>query len=83
MSASDRAKLKPAIELFCSQNNTKAKKYDTYKQFKDYKVYNREALIRLIKKCVTEIDMGMIVKMFDNLKPKIHKTMENGLESLV
>ena len=50
MSASDRAKLKPAIELFCPQNNTKAKKYDTYKQFKDYKVYIREALIHRIKK---------------------------------
>ena len=83
MSASDRAKLKPAIELFYTQNNTKMIKYDTYKQFKDYKVYSREALIRRIKKCVTEIDMGMIVKMFDNLKPKIHKAMENGLESLL
>ena len=30
MSASDRAKLKPAIELFCPQNNTKAHKYETY-----------------------------------------------------
>ena len=52
MSASDRAKLKPAIELFYTQNNTKMIKYDTYKQFKDYKVYSREALICRIKKCV-------------------------------
>ena len=41
MSATDRAKLKPAIELFYTQNNTKTKKYDTYLQFKDYKVNGR------------------------------------------
>ena len=35
------------------------------------------------KKCVSEIDMNMVVKMFQNLKPKIKKAEENGLESLI
>ena len=38
---------------------------------------SREALIRRIKKCIKEI------KMFNNLKPKIHQAMENGLDSLL
>ena len=44
---------------------------------------NREGLIRRIKKCVQEIDMDMIIKMFDNLPPKIVKAKNNGLESLL
>ena len=44
---------------------------------------SRDALIRRIKKCVSEIDMNMVVKMFQNLKPKIKKAEENGLESLI
>ena len=75
MSVSDRNKLKPDIELFYTQNNTKMIKYDTYKQFIDYKVYSRETWIRRIKKYVKENDMVMILKMFDNLKPKILKAM--------
>ena len=39
--------------------------------------------IRRIKKCIEEIDMDMVVKMFDKLKPKIHKANENGLDSLL
>ena len=44
---------------------------------------NREALIRKIKKSVSEIDMKIVVKMFDNLKPKIKKAQENGLSNLI
>ena len=44
---------------------------------------NRESLIRRIKKCVKEIDMDMIIKMFDNLPPKIVKAKNNGLDSLL
>ena len=39
---------------------------------------SREALIRRIKKY-----MDMVVKMFQNLKPKIEKAKENGFESLI
>ena len=44
---------------------------------------NREGLIRRIKKCVQEIDMDMIIKMFDNLPPKIVKAKNHGLDSLL
>ena len=36
-----------------------------------------------IKKCVQEIDMDMIIKMFDNLPPKIVKAKNHGLDSLL
>ena len=39
--------------------------------------------IREIKKCATEIDQDIIIKMFDNLKNCIHLANENGLESLL
>ena len=51
MSASDRVKLNPAMELFYTQNNTKMIKYDTNIKFKDYKVYSREAVILGLKMC--------------------------------
>ena len=44
---------------------------------------NREGLICRIKKCVREIDMNMIIKMFDNLPPKIIKAKNHGLDSLL
>ena len=44
---------------------------------------SRESLIRKIKKCATEIDQDIIIKMFDNLKNRIHLANENGLESLL
>ena len=37
--------------------------------------------IRKIKKCATEIDQDIIIKMFHNLKNRIHLATENGLES--
>ena len=41
----------------------------------NWSVKNREweGLICKIKKCYREIDMNMIIKMFDNLPPKIIK----------
>ena len=44
---------------------------------------SRDALIRRIKKYIQEIDLDMVVKMFDNLKPKIVKARNDGLESLL
>ena len=44
---------------------------------------SREGLIRRIKKCVAEIDMTMVIKMFQNLKPKIIQANINGLDSLL
>ena len=40
-----------------------------------------EALISQIKKWVSDVNMNM--KMFQNLKPKIKKAEENGLDSLI
>ena len=39
--------------------------------------------IPIIKRCATEIDQDIIIKMFDNLKNRIHLANENGLESLL
>ena len=72
--------VKNSIELFYIKNKSKS---DTYNKIKDFKINGRDALIRRIKKCVSEIDMNMVVKMFQNLKPKIKKAEENGLESLI
>ena len=44
---------------------------------------NRDHLIRRIKKSIQEIDMEIIIKMFKNLKDKIHYAKEHGLESLI
>ena len=45
---------------------------------------SRENLICRIKKCVAEIDMTtMVIKMFENLKPKINQANINGLDSLL
>ena len=38
--------------------------------------------VRRIKKCVQEIDTDIILKMFDNLPPKVFETKKNDLESL-
>ena len=75
-----KTKVKNSTELFYIKNKSKS---DTYNKIKDFKINGRDALIRRIKKCVSEIDMNMVVKMFQNLKPKIKKAEENGLESLI
>ena len=44
---------------------------------------SREQLIRRIKKCISEMDMDIVIKMFDNLEGKIQKAHEYGLDSLL
>ena len=43
---------------------------------------NRESLIRRIK-IKQEIDQDIVIKMFDNLKGKVHTANETGLNSLL
>ena len=43
----------------------------------------RKQFIISWKKYIQEIDLYMLVKMFDNLKPKIVKAKNNRLESLL
>ena len=42
----------------------------------------REKLIRSIKQYQKKIDQSVIIKMFDNLKAKVHTANEFGLRSL-
>ena len=44
---------------------------------------NWEQLIRRIKKCFSELDFDIIIKMFYKLDEKIEQANENGLESLL
>ena len=44
---------------------------------------NRESLIRRIKIKQKEIDQDIVIKMFDNLKGKVHTANETGLNSLL
>ena len=76
-SKAEKNKLRVAIEVFYNENREKPKSY-TWKQQN-----SRESLIRKIKKCATEIDQDIIIKIFDNLKNRIHLANENGLESLL
>ena len=43
---------------------------------------NRDHLNGRIRKCVRQMAM-IIVKMFDSLKTKIHKTKDHGLSSIL
>ena len=44
---------------------------------------DREALIRRIKIKQKEIDQDVVIKMFENLKTKVHKANENGVTNLL
>ena len=44
---------------------------------------NRDQLIQRIRKCVREMDMDVIIKMYENLEKKIRKASVDGLESLL
>ena len=44
---------------------------------------DREALIRRIKIKQKEIDQDVVIKMFENLKEKVHRANQNGLDSLL
>ena len=89
MANSEKSKLKCAIEVFYLQKPKNDRKLTTYHEFKDSKLNGRLAFTKRglykmrIKKCVHEIDMDMIIKMFENLPPKIVKAKNNGLESLL
>ena len=83
MSTSEKSKIKCAIEVFYLKSTPKDRKSITYHEFKDSKInghplFNKQGFY---KKCVQEIDMNMIIKMFDNLPPKIVKAKNNGLEN--
>ena len=41
----------------------------------------REQLIRRIKKCISELDFDVGIKMFDKLDEKLQKAYKNGLDS--
>ena len=42
----------------------------------------REQLIQRIKKCITYMDMDVIIKMFDRLEGKIQQAHDYGLDTL-
>ena len=44
---------------------------------------NRPQMIRRIKQKQKELDHGIVIRMFDNLKGRIHIAKENGLSSLI
>ena len=44
---------------------------------------NRENLIRRIKMKQKEINQDTVIRMFENLKEKVHKANESGLNSLL
>ena len=90
MAATEKVKIHNAIEVFYLQNTSEDKKCQTYPHFNDFKVndrpiYTKGTIYQLmrIKKCIKEIDMDMVIKMFSNLKPKIPQAMENGLDNLL
>ena len=89
MAAFEKSKLKSDIEIFYLQNSsnkTNGKLFCNLKQHVyagNWSAKNREGLICRIEKCVREIDMNMIIKMFDNLPPKIIKAKNHGLDSLL
>ena len=83
----EKAKLKAAIELYYTNNKSKDKKNDGILKQRVYEgnwsANSREQLIRRIKKCISEMDMDIIIKMFDNLGEKIQQAHEYGLDSLL
>ena len=72
-----KTKVKNSIELFYLKTKSKS---DTYNKFKDLKINGSPAYSKL---GIYKFDMNMVMKMFQNLKPKIKKAEENGLESLI
>ena len=50
---------------------------------KNWCAKNRDQLIKKIKKCASEIESDIYVRMFQNLRPRINKAMEYGLDSLL
>ena len=67
MSANDKDKFKALIELFYKNNKSQIKTYNEFKNFKSngcpFFSNNLMKKIRRIKKCVSEIDMTMVIKI--------------------
>ena len=76
-SKAEKNKLRVAIEVFYNENREKPKSY-TWKQFKDVKINGQQAFTKQ-----GMYKLMIIIKMFDNLKNRIHLANENGLESLL
>ena len=49
---------------------------------KNWKAKSKDQLTRRIKQNIPNMDTAPIIKMFENLKPKIFKAAEFGLRSL-
>ena len=86
MAATEKVKICNAIEVLYLQNTSEDKKCQTYPHFNDFKVngrpiYTKGTIYQLmrIKKCIKQIDMDMVIKMLNNIKPK----MDNGSGSLL
>ena len=67
--------LRESIATFYGLHHKKGKSY-TFNHFK------KAHLIRRLKLKIPNMDISPIIKMFDNLKQKIHKADKNGLRSL-
>ena len=50
---------------------------------KETRVLKRDHLIRRIKMKQKEINQDIVIKMFDNLKGRVHVANQNGLQSLM
>ena len=74
MSSTERSALRLSIKTFYDLHHEKGKFY-TFLHFNDYGLR--------IKACVKKIDVYIIVRMFENLKPKVHEANRNGLSSLI
>ena len=66
-------RLSISIKTFYDLHHEKGKVY-TFLHFKD---------CGLSKSGIYWIDMDTIVRMFENLKPKVHEANRNGLSSLI
>ncbi len=75
MVAVEKAKLKCAIELYYHNNQSKDKKNQTYHHFK---TINTMAAPIITNHCIKEMDMDIVIKMFDKLEGKIQQAHKNG-----
>ena len=63
---------------------------ENYRDIRKMKVYEgnwtaktRDHLIRRIKMKQKEINQDIVIRMFDNLKGRVHMDHQNGLQSLM
>ena len=75
--------LKNSILEFYKLHHDKGINY-TYNEWKNCELSkSRESMIRRIKKKQQEINHDIVIKMFENLKAKVHVANQNGLSSLL